>query len=150
CPVDLGSGKIFLTGGYNAGSVLLQLKQNGHQIAAETVLRLKSDVFGATQHAPIFYRNHLFGVRADGRFVSLDLAGKIIWTSEPGSNFGLGSFIIVDGFVFALNDGGTLHLIEATPEAFRPLVKARVLDGPESWGPMAFADGRLIVRDLHK
>jgi hypothetical protein len=28
------------------------------------------------------------------------------------------------------------------------LAKAKVLDGIESWGPMAIASGRLIARDL--
>jgi outer membrane protein assembly factor BamB len=150
CPLDLGQGRIFLTGGYSAGSMLLQLKEVGERITPEVALRLKAEVFGATQHAPIFHDGHLFGVRADGRFVCLGLDGKVVWTSEPGSNFGLGSFIMVNDVIFALNDGGTLHLIEATPSAYRPLTKARVLEGPESWAPMAFADGRLIARDLHR
>jgi len=150
CPIDLGEGRIFLTAGYNAGSAFLQLKQEGDRIVAGIAQRLKADVFGATQHAPILYRDHLFGTRADGRFVCLGLDGKVAWTSEPGSNLGLGSFCIVNDLVYALNDSGTLHLMEANPAAYRPLAKARILEGPESWGPMAFADGRLIARDLNR
>jgi len=150
CPLDLGQGRIFLTGGYNAGSLILQLKEDGDRITPEVALRLKPEVFGAPQHTPIFHDGHLFGVRADGRFVCLGLDGKVIWASEPGSKFGLGSFIMVNNLIFALNDIGTLHLIEGTPSAYHLLAQAKVLEGPESWAPMAFADGRLLARDLHQ
>jgi outer membrane protein assembly factor BamB len=58
--------------------------------------------------------------------------------------------MIADGLIFAIDDGGTLSLIEATPEAWRPLDQAAVLEGPDAWGPMALADGRLILRDLNR
>ena len=49
---------------------------------------------------------------------------------------------------FALNDNGVLSLFEAPADKFNLLAKAPVLKGRESWGPMALAGGRLIVRDL--
>jgi outer membrane protein assembly factor BamB len=150
CAIDLGGGRVFFTGGYNAGSLLLRLKPDGAKFVPEVAWRLKADVFGATQHSPVLHAGHLFGVRADGRFVCLSLEGKVVWTSEPGLNFGLGSFIRVGDAFLVLNDSGTLHLIEANALAYRPLGKAKVLDGPESWAPMAFADGRVLARDLHK
>jgi len=150
CPLDLGQGRIFLTGGYNAGSLILQLKEDGDRIKPEVALRLKPEVFGAPQHTPILHDGHLYGVRADGRFVCLGLDGQVVWTSEPGSKFGLGSFIMVNNLIFALNDSGTLSLIEGTPSAYRLLAQAKVLEGPESWAPMAFADGRLLARDLRQ
>ena len=39
---------------------------------------------------------------------------------------------------------------EATAAGFMKLSEAKVLDGIESWGPMAIASGRLVVRDLKK
>jgi hypothetical protein len=47
---------------------------------------------------------------------------------------------------------GELFLAEASPDGYRQLAKAKVLDGEngEVWAPMALADGRLIVRDQHK
>ena len=92
--------------------------------------------------------NHLYGVRADGKFVCLTLDGKPAWTSGPGQQFGLGSFIMADGLIFAMNDSGLLRLIEATPEKYSLLAQAQVLKGRESWAPLALAGGRLIARDL--
>jgi len=147
-PLVLEAGRIFFTGGYNAGSLMVQLqKENGH-FEAKLVFKLEPEVFGATQHTPICHDGHIYGVRADGKFVCLTLDGKVVWTSDAGQQFGLGSFILADGLFFALNDSGLLRLIQATPEKYFLRAQAQVLKGRESWGPMALADGRLIARDL--
>jgi outer membrane protein assembly factor BamB len=56
--------------------------------------------------------------------------------------------MIADGLIFAMNDSGTLTLMEATPERFNRLDEAQVLNGRESWGPLTLAGSRLIARDL--
>jgi outer membrane protein assembly factor BamB len=147
-PVALEGGRIFLSGGYNAGSLMLQLKKEGDHFNAQTLFKLEPGVFGATQHTPILYEDHIYGVRADGRFVCLDLEGKSIWASDASQQFGLGPFLLADGLIFAMNDSGLLRLIEATPAKYSLLAQAQVLKGRESWGPLALASGRLIARDL--
>ena len=52
--------------------------------------------------------------------------------------------------LFAMNDMGMLTLVKATPAGYRQLAQAKVLEGPDSWGPMAVASGRLILRDLKR
>jgi len=147
-PVPVGNGKIFLAGGYNAGSLMLQLRKQGDHLTPQTLFKLEPEVFGATQHTPILWDNHLYGVRADGKFVCLTLEGKPGWTSAAGQQFGLGSFILADGLCFAMNDGGLLRVIEARPAKYSLLAQAQVLKGRESWAPLALAGGRLIARDL--
>ena len=147
-PLILDGGRIFLSGGYNAGSLMLQVRKDGERFTAQPLFKLDAAVFGATQHTPVYYHNHIYGVRADGKFVCLDLDGKVVWTSESGQQFGLGPFLVADGVIFAMNDSGLLRLIEATPQEFNPLAQAQVLQGRESWGPLALAGGRLIARDL--
>lgn len=100
------------------------------------------------QHAPIRYHDHLYGVRADGKFVCLTLDGKVVWASGSGQQFGLGSFILANGLILSMNDSGLLRLIEALPQKYTLLAQAQVLKGRESWAPLALAGGRLIVRDL--
>jgi outer membrane protein assembly factor BamB len=147
-PVMLEGGRIFLSGGYGAGSLMLQLKKENGGLAVHLLFRLGPEVFGATQHTPILYGHHLYGVRADGKFVCLTEDGKVVWTSGTAQPFGLGSFILADGVLLAMNDSGLLRLIEATPDRYHLLAQAEVLTGHESWGPLALADGRLIARDL--
>jgi outer membrane protein assembly factor BamB len=147
-PLILEGGRIFLTGGYNAGSLMLQLQADNGRFAAKPLFKLEPETFGATQHTPVLHDGHIYGVRADGKFVCLGLDGKVVWTSDSGQQFGLGSFILADGMFFAMNDAGLLRLIEATPEKYILCGQAQILKGRESWGPLALAGGRLIARDL--
>ena len=148
-PVILPEGRIFLSGGYNSGAVMLQLKEQGGKLAAETLFRLEPKQFGSTQQTPIFFDNHLFGVRErDKQLVCLDLAGNEVWKSGSRNKFGIGPYMIADGLIFVLDDSGVLTLAEASPAGYKPLAQAQVLDGHDAWGPMALVGGRLIVRDL--
>jgi outer membrane protein assembly factor BamB len=78
----------------------------------------------------------------------MDLNGSIKWTSSSANKFGLGPYMIINDLIFVMDDEGHLTIAEAITDAYRPLTTARVLEGHESWGPMAFVSGRLIVRDL--
>lgn len=146
-PVILDEGRIFFSGGYNAGSVMLQLQQQDGHFTAKTAFKLDADTFGATQHTPILFQNHLYGARADGKFVCLTLDGKTVWTSGSDS-FGLGAFLMADGLIYAVNDSGLLRLIQASPDKYTLLAQAQVLKGRESWGPLALAGTRLLARDF--
>lgn len=149
-PVPLPDGKIFCSGGYNSGAVMLQMKEaSDGKIAIETLYRLSPKEFGSAQHTPIFYDGHLFGVRErDKQLVCLDLDGNEVWKSGSQNQFGIGPYIIADGLIWVLEDGGRLTIAEATPAAYRPIASAQVLDGHDAWAPMALADGFLLLRDL--
>ena len=150
-PLVLPDGRIFLSGGYNAGAAMLQLVEQDGQIVPRTRFRLPPETFGATQHTPVWLDGRIYGIRANGHFVCLEPdKGKVVWSSGAGGNFGLGPFLVAPGLIFALNDSGVMSLFEASPEKFNLLARAQVLHGRESWGPMALAGSRLIVRDLTK
>jgi outer membrane protein assembly factor BamB len=77
--------------------------------------------------------------------------GKQVWTSGRTDRFGLGPYTVADGLLFVMNDDGRLTMAEASPDAWRPLASAQVLvDGHETWAPIAVAGGRMLVRDLHR
>jgi outer membrane protein assembly factor BamB len=147
-PVPVPGDRIFLSGGYNAGSMMLGIAEQGGKFTATPGFRLDADLFGATQQTPVFHDGHLYGVRPNGELVCLDLEGNVRWASGMDHRFGLGPFIIADGKILVMDDSGGLTMAQATADAFIPLGKAKVLDGHDSWGPMAIAGGRLIVRDL--
>ena len=149
-PVVVGDGLIFLSAGYNQGSMLLKLTKEGNTIKAEKVFRLKPEVFGADQQTPIFYKGYIYGVRPGGELICLGVDGQVVWTSTSAHKFGLGPFIVADGLIFVMNDSGLLTLTEATPVGYVRLGEAKVLEGPDSWGPMVIVSGRLILRDLNR
>jgi outer membrane protein assembly factor BamB len=148
-PVIIGEGRLFLTGGYNAGSLILQLKEGNGTIEVQQVLRLKPKEFDSPQHTPILFENCLYAVRSDGQLACADLGGKVVWESGSAHKFGLGPYLIANGLLFVMNDTGVLSLVEATSVGYKPLAQAKVFDkGHDAWGPMAIAGGRLILRDL--
>ena len=148
-PVVVGDGKIFFCGGYNAGSLMLQLEQQQGKITPHTLWRLSAKQFGSEQQTPILYGRHLYGVRQkDQQLVCLDLQGKELWNSGR-DKFGSAPYMIADGLIYAMNDDGLLTMAEASATAYKRLARAGVIDdGVTSWGPMALVAGRLIVRDL--
>jgi outer membrane protein assembly factor BamB len=146
-PVVVGADRVFFSGGYNAGCMLVRLKDEAGKTVPETLWRLKATEFGSTQQTPIFFKDHIYGVRPDGQLACLDLNGKIRWTSSAAEKFGLGPYLLANGLLYTLGDEGRMVLAEATPAAYRPLAWATVV-GHDAWGPMALADGRLLCRDL--
>lgn len=147
-PVVLDDGHVFLTGGYNAGSLMLAFTLDDDRLTAREVFRLDARTFGATQHTPVWYRGHLYGIRADGRLVCLDRQGTVVWESPPGTRFGLGPLMIADGLILALDDSARLTLADAVPTRYQPLASAALMDGHEAWAPLALAGGHLLARDL--
>ena len=150
-PVPVGDGRIFLCGGYEAGSLMLQLKEENGRLVAETLFRLTPKQFDSEQHTPIFFDGHLFGVRTkDGglQMACINLAGDEVWNSGT-HKLGRGPYMVADGLIFAMDDHGLLRLAEATSAAYKPLDQFQALQrGRDAWGPMALVAGRLIVRDL--
>jgi outer membrane protein assembly factor BamB len=149
CPVPLSGDRVFLAGGYGAGTKLFQLRPKEDRFEADVVFALDQKIFGAEQHTPLAYRGFIYGVSVGGDLVCLDLSGSRVWSSGR-TKFGRGPYLIANGLIFAMNDTGELALAEATPSGYRELAQAKVLAAGEreSWGPMAMAAGRLLVRDL--
>jgi outer membrane protein assembly factor BamB len=78
----------------------------------------------------------------------MDLDGKVLWSSTSTHKFGIGPYMLVDGRILVMNDHGKLTMVEGTPKGFNLIAEAKVLDGHDSWAPMALAGKLLIVRDL--
>jgi outer membrane protein assembly factor BamB len=149
-PLPLPEDRVFLTGGYGAGSMMIQLVEAGGEISAKVLYRLPPEVFGAEQQTPVFHNGHIFGViPVSAQLVCLSLDGKQVWASGAKNRYGLGPFMIADNMIIVLNDAGVMSLVEADASAFKPIAKATLLDhGHEAWGPLAISGGRLFARDM--
>jgi outer membrane protein assembly factor BamB len=155
-PLVLPGGKIFLTAGYGAGAAMLQVVKTGTGFDAKVVQIYKpSEGLASEQQTPVFYKGFIFGIlpkdagTARNQFVcySPNDCKKMLWTSSKTDRYGLGPYIIADGKFFILSDDGTLTIAKAQTSGFEFLDKAKIMDGQDAWGPMAIADGRLLLRD---
>lgn len=147
-PIVIDSQRVFLSGGYNAGSMMLSVKHVGEEYIPEALFRLDPEVFGSDQQTPIYFNGYIYGVRPDEQLVCINPDGRIQWTSSSAHKFGLGPYTIIKDLIYVMNDEGYLTVAKATPEGYTYLTAAQVLHGHDSWAPMAFASGRIIVRDL--
>ena len=147
-PIIIDRERIFLCGGYNSGAMMLAIKHVEDKYTPEPLFKLDPKTFGSDQQTPIYYNGYIYGVRPDEQLVCMDLNGNIRWTSSSANKFGLGPYTIIGDYIFVMDDSGHLTVAKATPDAYVPLTAAQVLEGHDSWGPMVFVSGRLIVRDL--
>jgi len=149
-PTPLGDGRIFITGGYNAGSVMIKVQRVGEKFTVKELFRLRR--LGAQIHPPVLHQDHLYvqfntKSKHDG-LVCIDLDGKVKWKTNRSPNFDWGGIVFADGVILIM-DGmtGVLRMVQPDPKGYKELVQARILGGRQIWGPMALADGKLVLRD---
>ncbi|MBZ0256106.1 PQQ-binding-like beta-propeller repeat protein [bacterium] len=149
-PLVIDDSRVFFSGGYGAGSMMLKLSvsESDGSVVPEILFKLEDKQFGSTQHTPILYQNHIIGVRPDGQLLCLDFDGNEVWTSSPAYKFGLGPYMIAGRYIYVMDDEGLLSRVEARTDEFVLVDQTQVLHGHESWAPIALASGRMIVRDL--
>ena len=155
-PVVLNDGRIFMTAGYGAGSVMFQVSHSGGEFSISTVKRYGvKEALASEQQTPVYYGGHLYAVlpkdagSSREQFVCVnekDIA-SFKWTSGPENLFGLGPFIIADNKFFILSDDGTLTAAAISNRKFEKKGSVKIMDGIDAWGPMAFVSGRLLLRD---
>lgn len=155
-PVVLPGEKIFLTAGYGAGSMMLQVKKAGNTF--ETVVLkeyLPKDGLACEQQTPVIWDGHLLGIlpkdaganRNQLICVSPDDVTKIVWSSGKTTRFGLGPYMIADNKMFILSDDGTLTMIKPNAKSYLQLAQKKLFDGHDAWAPLALADGKMLLRD---
>ena len=150
-PIAVNGELVFMTSGYDAGSVMIRVTPDGEAFKTEQVFFLDAADWNSEIHTPIVWNDHMFAVgrKKRGLFTCLDFAGKEVWNSQGKASFELGSFLLADGMFFALEGKtGMLRLLEASTEGYKELAAAQVLHGHDVWAPMALSNGRLIVRDM--
>jgi outer membrane protein assembly factor BamB len=152
-PIQIDDERVFLTSGYDAGTVMFRVTRNSNVFQADKVFELTSAQWNSEVHTPILHKGHLFAVgkKRRGLFTCLNKDGEIVWDSNGKAAFGLGSFLLADGMFFILEGKtGMLRLAEASTTEYRELANAQVLSGHDVWGPMALSNGKLVLRDLTK
>ncbi|MCK4992104.1 MAG: hypothetical protein KAS29_16515, partial [Bacteroidales bacterium] len=79
--------------------------------------------------------------------------GEVVWEEDSAPGFELGALILVNGLIISQNGkNGDIHLIEPSPEGYKEVGKASYFNSNKSqaWAPLAFSQGKLILRDLEK
>jgi outer membrane protein assembly factor BamB len=154
-PLRIGDDRLFITGGYGLGCVMLQvIRTNGQW---ETKLIKHNKEVAGHIHAPVLYRDHIYLSSLKEQqaeyagLVCLDDNGRVLWQTWPNLRFDNGGLLIADGLALVMHGKtGELHMLEVSPAGYQLLAKAKVLNGRNPWAPMALSDGKLLVRDLEQ
>jgi len=158
-PLQLSSNEILLTAGYGAGGALLQVKHNDGNWSATIVDRYKANEgLSSEQQTPILYEQMVItvppkdggGIR--GKLVAYSPSNlrTPIWESAADERFGLGPYLVIGNNLFALRDEGELYVYQLQHRKMTLVKKQRIMNGHDAWGPMAYADGYLLLRDADR
>ena len=167
---------VFLTGGYDCGSCMLKVRNDGGDWNVEKVF----DMIQGTQiHPPFLIGDHIFFLanensnhkgeaRKKGGLMCMDFDGNIAWHTGDDPFMGRGNMIFVDGHLL-IQDGevGYLRSVKPSSEGYEEVAlydvfgkKAEVdeqiakqegravikMPDFKYWSPMALSNGRLIMR----
>ncbi len=155
-PVICGEDKIYLTAGYGAGGAMLQVSGDAAPFKAELIERHKpNEGFALEQQSAILFEGRLYGImpkdaganKVKFKGVSVDHLREYLVSSPQGMRFGLGPFIMADGKFYLLNDNGSMSIFRVVGDDCQVLDTAQLIKGQDAWGPIAYADGYMIMRD---
>lgn len=157
-PICFPDGKVFLTAGYGAGSMMIKVTSSGADYKVDVLKEFTpKDGMACEQQTPVMWKGLMYGIQPKDAgplrnqlvCVSPDDVTKIIWTSGKEGRFGLGPFLIADNKMFVLSDDGTLTMIKPDSKKYVQIAQKKLFDGHDAWAPMALVDGRLLLRDAN-
>ena len=113
--VDAGKNKVLVLGGYEVGTVMLQIEKKADGTYGATEL-FRTNEFGAhTQPAILvdgyFYSQYTTNERRDG-LVCMSMDGKIMWKTGRSPLFDKGGMILVEDMLLSTDGATKLYLIE--------------------------------------
>ncbi|MEN8126475.1 MAG: PQQ-binding-like beta-propeller repeat protein [Planctomycetota bacterium] len=139
-------GKIFISSGYDMGSVQLKLSADG-----SSVEKVWQNLEFDNHHGGIvLIDGKLYGANWQsnkrGKWVCVDWeTGKMLY--EQGWN-NKGSLTYADGMLYCYEEkSGTVGLVKATPDGFSPVSSFQITQGEkEHWAHPVVCDKRLYIR----
>jgi len=145
----VGGDIVYCSAGYGVGAGAVRITRSGEKFAATELWRSRGDRPVANHWStPVYREGHLYGMFSfkeygDGPVKCVELAtGKVKWEQK---GFGPGNVILAGDRLLALGDAGQLVLIEASPNAYRELARADILDG-KCWSTPVLSGGRVYAR----
>ena len=155
-PLKIADDLLFLTAGYGAGSALLRVRHTNGAFEAAIENEWKPTKGPASeQQTPLLIGNTLFtiqpkdagGLHAQLVAADVDKLPALRATSGKEARFGLGPYLHADGAFWIMDDDGVLHVYQFKDDTFQKLASHKVVPGVDSWGPIAYAGGLMILRD---
>lgn len=151
---------VFVTQGYEMGSVMLKVTRTGD--GGFDVQERYRTIGGSQVHPPIAIGEHLYinhgenathrrGQRKFAGLACVDPAtGKVLWNTGDDPFIGRGALLLAEGKLIMQDaEGGMLYLVDPSPEGYKPISSFQATDASQkqAWAPLTLSGGLLIVRD---
>jgi len=156
-PLYLGNNQILVTTGYGAGGGRINIEKNETGFSASvTEIHTPKEGLSSEQQTPLRTGEYIWTINPKDAgamrnqltcYHRSDLRTPV-WSSGKESRFGLGPYMVVGDKLFLLNDDSELFMYRMGTGSATLIGNHRILDdGADAWGPLAFADGFLLLRD---
>lgn len=157
-PLSLGDDEIAVFGAYGAGGARLRIDYDGSSYSANVVEMHKAmEGLASDQHTPILTGDLVWSVLPENAgalkkqlvcYYISDLTTPV-WSSGKELRFGrgLGPYIVSGDRMFLLDDDAMLHIFRLESSGAELIAEYKILNGIESWAPMALAGNYLLMRD---
>ena len=140
---------VYCAAGYGVGSAAVRISKDGAVFKADEIWRQEGNR-ALTNHwaTPLVKDGFLYGMfgfklYGDGPVSCVDIkTGDLVW-EEKG--FGPGNLVLAGDTLVALSDAGVLVLIEAKPDGYKELSRAKIISG-KCWSTPVISDGRVYAR----
>ncbi len=139
--------------GYDPVSIMLDITKTGEDFKVKELFL--TEEAGCKMHPAVQYENYLY-LNHNGnpnQMMCLNMEGEVVWEKGSAPGFEMGAMILINGLIINQNGkNGDIHLIEPSPEGYKELGKASFFSSSKSqaWAPLAFSQGKLIIRDMEK
>ena len=159
-PLYLGNNEILVTTGYGAGGARIIIDKTASGFSARvTEIHTPKEGLSSEQQTPLLTGDYIWTINPKDAgamrnqltcYHVSDLRNPV-WSSGKESRFGLGPYLVVGDKMFLLNDDSELFMFRFDTSSVTLLASHRIFEeGVDAWGPLAFADGHLLLRDSHR
>jgi len=179
-PTKVTDELVFLTGGYENGSCMVRVTQEGGEWIVEKVFDMTQ---GTQVHPPFVIGEHIYFLanenanhkgesRQTGGLMCIDFDGNILWHTGDDPFMGRGNMIQAGGKLL-IQDGevGYLRVVNPSPDGYKEVAMADIFGKKAEvdemlakqehrevkrvpdfkyWSPMALSNGRLVMRGQDK
>lgn len=141
-PLVLPDDRVFISAGYDAGALVLQLDYQGEAWSAKPVWENKK--LKCKFSSAVFHQGYLYGMD-DGVMACLDArTGERLWKS---GRYGHSQILLRNDVIVIMGESGELILVAADPKGHRELARQMMLPGQKAWNAPALADNILLLRN---
>ena len=143
-PIIVDDDHVFVSAGYDHGSILLNITRDGDSFTATPVWenRKMKNRFNSS----VLHEGNIYGFD-EFIFACIDArTGERCW---KGGRYGYGQVLLASGHLIVLTERGELVLLRATPEQHEEIARFQAIEG-KTWNAHAISDGILLIRNAQE